>query len=149
MVCLSEADIEPETSEMPDEGDWTAAQRATLMNVVTFGALYLIRSPGNVGMSFHAEVSIMHGIESPYQTPEEQRRAKTVVPPAATWILLAGEKIYELCKNGDTQQGRGYSLERWALWKRDFGEIATNRGLTDDIKHIASQAAFQMEKIDG
>lgn len=65
VVCLSEADIEPETPEMPDEGDWTEAQRATLMNVVTFGALYLVRGESNIDMSFHAEVSIMHGIESP------------------------------------------------------------------------------------
>ena len=28
-------------------------------------------------------------------------------------------------------------------------EIATNKGLTDDIKHIASQAAVKMEKIEG
>jgi len=148
-VCLSEADIEPETPEMPDEGDWTDAQRATLMNVVTFGALYLVRGHTSIGMSSRAEFSIMDGIELPYQTPEQQRRAKTLVPPAAEWILLAGEKIYELCKDGRDQQGRGYSLYRWALWKRGFVEIAANKGLTDDVKHIASQTAFKMEKIEG
>lgn len=148
-MCLSEADIEPETTEIPDEGDWTEAQRATLMKVVTFGALYLVRGYSDIGMSFHAEVSIMHGVESPYQTPEQQRRAKILVPPAAQWIHLAGEKIYELCKHGRDQQGRGYSLYRWALWKRHFVEIATNKGLTDDVKHIASQAAVKMEKIEG
>lgn len=100
-------------------------------------------------MSSRADVSIMDGVESPYQTPEQQRRAKTLVPPAAKWILLAGEKTYGLRKNGRAQQGRGYSLCRWSLWKRDFAEIATNNGLTDDVKHVASQAALKMEKIEG
>jgi len=58
--------------------------------------------------------------------------------PLLTGFFSTGEKIYELCKHGRDQQGRGYSLYRWALWKRDFVEIATNKGLTDDVKHIAS-----------
>ena len=103
-------------------------------------------------MAFHAEVGLMHGVEEPYQTPEEQRRAPTNVPPAATWILLAGEKIYELCKANlyrKDDQGRGYSLDRWALWKKRFGEIANIQGLTDGVKDIASKAASEIKRIEG
>lgn len=137
--------------EMPDEGDWTDAQRAALMSVTKFGALYLAHGTQQIGMAFHAEVGLMHGVEEPYQTPEEQRRAPTNVPPAATWILLAGEKIYELCKANlyrKDDQGRGYSLDRWALWKKRFGEIANVRGLTDGVKDIASKAASEMKRIE-
>ncbi|KAL8990078.1 MAG: hypothetical protein Q9177_001186 [Variospora cf. flavescens] len=141
-------DIEPESPEMPDEGDWTAAQRATLMNVVTFGALYLVHGRTNIGMSSRAEVSMMHGLETSYRSPEQRRRAKTLVPPAATWILLAGKKIYELCKSGVPQRGRGYSLERWDLWKEDLFAIAGNTGLTVDVNHIAIQAAAKMGKVE-
>ena len=145
---LRASDIEPETSEMPDEGDWTDAQKATLWNVITFSALYLDHGRKDIGMSFHAEVSLMEGIEVPYQTPEQQRRAATVVPPAATWILLAGEKVYELCKSGKDDKGRGFSMGRWALWKEKFGEIATNQELGDDVRDIASKAVGEMEKIE-
>ena len=137
---------------MPDEGDWTDYQRATLLNVTTFAALFLAHGRQSIGMPFHAEVSLMEGIEEPYQTPQQQRRAATNVPPAATWILLAGEKIYELCTKDydrDDDQGRGYSLERWALWKKRFRETAENQALTDAFKDIASRAASEMERIAG
>ena len=133
---------------MPDEGDWTDAQKATLLNVTNFSALYLDHGQKDIGMSFHAEVSLMEGIEVPYQTPEQQRRAATVVPPAATWILLAGEKIYDLCKSGKDDKGRGFSLRRWALWKAKFGEIATNQGLEDNVRDIASKTACEMGRIE-
>lgn len=152
MVCLQTTDIEPESSEMPDEGDWTDAQRATLMSITTFGALYLAHGRQPIYMSFHAEVSLMEGVEGPYQMPEEQRRAPTNVPPVATWILLAGDKIYELCRNNvdrKDDQGRGYSLGRWALWKKRFGEIANSQGLTDGVKETASKAASEMNRIEG
>lgn len=152
LACLHRTDIEPESSEMPDEGDWTDAQRAKLMSVTTFGALYLAHGRQPIYMSFHAEVGLMEGVEVPYQTPEQQRRAPTNVPPAATWILLAGEKIYELCQNSHDRkddQGRGYSLERWALWKRRFGEIANIQALTAGVKDIASKAVVEMNRIEG
>ena len=152
MTSSYQADIEPETSEMPDEGDWTDSQMATLLNVTTFGALHLAYGRLSMGLPFHAEVSLMEGIEVPYQTPEQQRRAITNVPPAATWVLLAGEKMYELCTNDykrEDDRGRGYSLWRWALWKKRFREIAENRELTDVVKDIASKAASEMERIGG
>ena len=133
---------------MPDEGEWTDEQKAKLMNVITFSALYLTHGQKDIGMSFHAEMSLVEAIEVPYQNVEQQRRAATVVPPAATWILLAGVKIHELCKSGKDDKSRGYSMGRWALWKEKFGEIATNRELGDDVRNIASKAAGEMERIE-
>ena len=150
---------------MDDEGDWDA-QAVPLLNATTFGAMYFAHGRQQIGMSFHAEVSLMHGIEVPYQTPEQHRRAMMYVPPAATWILLAGEEIYGLCKNDhDRQDGapgstfdtdewlwgksRGYSLGRWAFWKKRFSEIATTRDLKDGVKEIAEKAAAKMEMIEG
>lgn len=91
--------------------------------------MYLARGKQPVGMLFHAGISLMQGIEVHCQTPDQQRRAATYVPPAATWILLAGERIYELCKSDSNRRGgapgstpdgdqwlwgkgRGYSLGR-------------------------------------
>ena len=133
---------------MPDEGDWTDAQRATLLNVITFSALYLTHGQKDIGMSFHAEVSLMEGIEVLYQTPEQQRRAATVVPPAATWIFFAGGKIYEICTRGKDDKGRGFSMGRWALWKEKFDEIAANQELGDNVRNVASKAAAEMERIE-
>lgn len=134
---------------MPDEGDWTDAQKATLLNVITLSALYLAHGQQDIGMAFHVEVSLMEGIETLYETPEQQRRATTVVPPVATCIILAGEKIYDLSKTGknDNGKGRGFNLGRWALWKTKFDEIAANQGLSESVRNIAAKAAFKMERI--
>ena len=102
----------------------------------------------------------------PCQTLEQQRRAVMFMPPAATWVLVAGKSIYELCKvdhncragapgstpNNDEWmwgKGRGYSLGRWRLWKTRFSEIATAQGLKDSVKQIAARASSGMDRVEG
>ena len=103
---------------------------------------------------------------SPCQTLEQHQRAAMYVPPAATWVLFAGQSIYELCKiNHDRRdgapgstlygdgwlwgKGRGYSLGRWGFWKKRFGEIATTKELKDSVRDIAARAASKMEEMGG
>ena len=128
--------------------------------------MYLARGKQPIGMPFHAEISLIYALEVPCQTPEQHRRAATSVPRAATWILLAGDPIYKLCKDDyhrkdgapgampDNDEwlwgkGRGYSLERWTWWKKRFGEIAMIPELEDDVKDRAARAASEMETIEG
>ena len=149
---------------MEEEGDLDA-QAVPLLNAITFGAIYLAIGRQSIGMPFHAENSLIQGIEVPCQTLAQQRRAEMYVPPAATWVLLAGERIYELCKvdherkdgvPGSTPdneewlwgKGTGYSLGRWAFWKNRFSEIETTQKLKDSVKDIAARAAFEMGKIE-
>ena len=87
------------------------------------------------------------------------------VPLAATWVLLAGHRIYELCKTDHDRKdgapgsvhydnewlwgkGRGYSLDRWAFWKKRFNEISRTQGCDDKVKDIAAKAASEMEKVE-
>lgn len=147
------------------EGNWDD-QAMPLLNATTFGAMYFARGrQPSIGMSFHAEVSLMQGIEVPYQMPNQQRLAAMYIPPAATWILLAGERIYELCKSdhgrkdgapGSTPneeewlwgKGRGFSLGRWALWKERFDEIARTQGLQNGVKELSARANSEMGKLE-
>ena len=146
-------------------GDWDA-QAVPLLNATIFGATYLTRGKTHVGMPSHAEFSLMQGIEVPCRSLEQQRRAVMYVPPASTWILIAGETIHKLCEadydfidNGPGStpdndewlwgKSRGYNLGRWSFWKRRFGEIAATEGLKDDVKDFAARAASEMEKIAG
>lgn len=155
-------DIEP-IDEMEKEDDWDA-QAVPLLNATTFGAIYLALGRQPIGMAFHAEVSLMQGIEVPCQSPEQRRRAAMYVSPAATWVLFAGEAIYQLCKSdhdrkdgapGSTPdddewlwgKGRGYSVGRWAFWKKRFEEIARTEELKDSVRDIAARAASQMKEI--
>ena len=160
---MCETDIEP-LDEL-DENQWDA-QAEALLNATTFGAMYLVIGKQDIGMAFHAEISLMQGIEVPCQTPEQQQRALISVPPAATWVLIAGNNIYELCKIDHNRQddapgstpigdewlwgkGRGYSLGRWGLWKSRFSEIATAQGLNDSVKEISARARSEMDRVEG
>lgn len=146
-------------------GNWDD-QAVPLLNATTFGAMYLARGKQPIGMALHAEACFMQSIEVPCQTPEQQGRAAMDVPHAGTWVLLAGQSIHELCKSdyyrkdgapgstwaGDEWlwgKGRGYSLGRWAFWKKRFSEIATTQGLKDGVKDIAARAASEMGTIEG
>ena len=118
--------------------------------------MYLPRGLHPVGMDLHAESSFIDGVEEPYETPEQKRRrACIVVPPAATRVFTAGEKIYELCKSNHNrrevsgQYGRGYSLGRWSVWKSRFGSIAAAEGFGVGVCDIVQQAAGKMDGIDG
>lgn len=91
------------------------------------------------------------------------------MPPAATWILIAGSQIHALCKADHDRKdgapgvtpyhdewlwgkGRGYSSERWAFWKKRFGEIAETEGeggkLGEGVRNVAATAAEKMGEID-
>lgn len=133
---------------MPDAGDWTDTQRQTLMNVVTFGALYLAHGEKDIGMSFHAKICLVDGPEERYRTPMEIRRAETNVPPAAVWILDAGEKIYELCTHGKLYIDGDCSLGRWTFWKKGFHDIAQNPILPYEVRDIADQAVMRMQELE-
>lgn len=162
-VDFFDAEIDPEAA-LDDQEEWNS-QAVPLMNATSFGARYLVEGRQPIGMSWHAEISLMQGIEVPCQTSEQQRRAALYVPPAATWMTLGGGKIHDLCKidqdrkdgaagstwEGDEWlwgKGRGYSMERWAFWKLRFNELASAPGLMDNIKDPAKKAAERMSQIE-
>lgn len=116
-------------------------------------------------MPYHALFGITSGVEEGYRTPEEYRNGAIFIPSAATWFLIAGKKIYELCKSnhrrkdglryffGEKQdhewrEDSGYCLERWAFWRKRFGEIKMTQGLRDDVKDIAGRAFIKMGEVE-
>ncbi len=125
--------------------------------------MYLSRVPNMTGMSLYAETCLSEAVEGPYETPEPRYRAAMYVPPAATWILLAGETLYQFCKDdykrkdgapGDGRDwllwnGRGFSLKRWAFWKKRFYDVAATEELDSSVRDYARRAADHMGRIEG
>lgn len=144
------------------EADAWLAQATPFLNATSFAATYLSRVPSMTGMSLYAELCLMEALEGPYETPEPRYRMAMYVPPAATWILLAGRRLYQLCKD-DYQRndgpsagggerlwwnGRGFSLKRWAFWKQRFCDITATEGLKGSIGDYARRAADEMGRIE-
>jgi hypothetical protein len=83
---------------------------------------------------------------------------------AAVWIFATGKQVYEREEDltpkkknqgnpgvgGPLWQGRAeFSKQRWALWKKRFGELAEMEGLTEEVRGVAKEAAEVMDGIDG
>ncbi len=90
-------------------------------------------------------------------------RQDIYVPLAAIWIKCAGRMLYRrvLCRGHEEWEGnlakggnlwvgrRGFCRERWALWKRRFGEIAGFEQPTKVTRELARKAKEMMEVIEG
>ena len=139
LICMPGCDPDETGYEDPSE---FYAQATPLLNATTFAAMYLNR--GATSMSFFASMALTADVARPCVTSEDQRGTKIFVPPAATWILLAGECLYSLCQCNQRQ----LSLKNWLLWKQGFGELAANEALEEHVRDICRRAAMEMARIE-
>lgn len=87
----------------------------------------------------------------------------THVPAAAVWALVLGKKLYEReedltpanpnqgnpARGGDLWTGGPvFSKERWAFWKKRFGDVTGQEGISEEAKNFAKQAVEAMEKAE-
>jgi len=86
------------------------------------------------------------------------------LPAAAAWISIAGVQMYGWDEEfphgpkvgapgsgGPLWNGKhGFCKERWHLWSRRFGELASSDSdkITDDLRTIAKQAETRMAEIE-
>lgn len=97
-------------------------------------------------------------VEAAAPEDSELDTTDSYVPPATTWILYGGEKVWERSQAGlegtpSTRGGplwtgkRGYSVERWLFWKKRFCEVAAMDDLKSGTREMASKANEIMDKI--
>lgn len=119
-------------------------------------------------MCDYAQWELSEALEVPTDRIEQVRRTEMYVPAAAQWILLAGECIWRFCKeklgnDGEMVEPRwiggydggelmwigepGFKVERWAFWKKRFGEIGRLERVEEDDRRLAKEAEEAMEKI--
>ena len=134
-------------------------QVTPLMNSTTFAATLLVRSGLNIGMTFHATAALTRALEQD-DIEVDQQAAAMWVPPAATWITIAGGKLRQHCSgqlpsnvsraaSGSLWHGGNeFSLERWSFWKRRFQELAAATSSSEDVRTYATGAASHMAILD-
>jgi len=121
----------------------------------------MMRANGNPNVSFAASIAMYEGVDWPYDdTREVQEMWRMYVPPAGTWILIAGSKIRELCfmdqlpedDNGHSVRsqwgGRTYCSGRWMFWKRRFRELAEDPVIDVQCREYAKRAYEAMDCLD-
>jgi hypothetical protein len=121
----------------------------------------MIRANDKPKVSFPASIAMEEGLDKPYdETRELKEEWRMYVPPAATWVLIAGSKIHELClmdqlPEDDNQHsvrsrwgGRTYCQERWVFWKQRFQQLAEDTAIDARCQGYAKQAFEAMCKLD-
>ncbi|KAI5204342.1 hypothetical protein AUEXF2481DRAFT_27210 [Aureobasidium subglaciale EXF-2481] len=143
-----------------NDAEWHA-QAPQLLNITTFAATLMLRSDGCPDLSFFASIAMDEGVDLPYDSKRELHEEwRMYVPPAATWIMVAGSKIRELCFVDELPEaanrhsvrshwgGRTYCPARWRFWKQRFDELARDTSIDERCQDFATQAARAMERLD-
>ncbi|KAG9693694.1 hypothetical protein KCU95_g6347, partial [Aureobasidium melanogenum] len=137
------------------------AQAPQLLNITVFAATLMVRSDGNFDVSFPASIAMEMGVDRLYDNARQlQEEWRMYIPPAATWILIAGSKIRELCFMDELSEaanqhsirsqwgGRTYCPRRWEFWKRRFEQLAEDAAIDGPCQQYAEQAYDAMAKLD-
>ena len=139
----------------PDPCEWNDKEsKAKFMNVVTFGARCLAQAQiPALDMKFQASCNLSQGLEEPYQVHREHSHqcelhcAEVLVPPAATWLLFAGQNLYQLCMaNAKSGHTLNFTQQRWDEWKRKLCDISTDTKLDRSVCQLAFEAAKAMDQ---
>lgn len=102
--------------------------------------------------------------------PNDAHRPGTAVqkydaraPAAAVWVFALGKKLYRKeedltptspnqgnpAKGGKLWEGKpGFSKERWALWKKRFGEISQMEEVSEETRKVAAKAFDAMNEAE-
>jgi hypothetical protein len=173
-----------------DEDDEDYRQAPQLLNLTIFAATLMAVSGADrsIDLTSAADTAMHEGIDRPYPgsdticspareafwsgldpdliddhpKPEIREEWRRYVPAAATWILIAGEKIREYCfrnqlpehanqdepvvweKNGD----RMWCRASWMSWKQRFEQLAEGTEVDARCRDYAKKAYEVMDKLD-
>lgn len=136
------------------DGEWLT-QAAPFLNATLFAATCLRRVSSMVDLSRYAEACLQEAVEHSGAISRPREHAAMFGPPAAAWILIAGERIYQLCKENYKRENvangiehGGFSLERWAYWKQKFFEMAESEEMEDNARDYARKTGEAMGAVE-
>ena len=139
----------------PEERDDYLARIPLLINATRFAAKLLQKGIFAFALPLEATCCLKLGLEYSYNDElsdgPEADEFPLLIPAATTWLLFAGETIYEHCSSGDTSNGwdRGlWNLQRWDLWKRQLTSFAKREDFNEECRELAEQTVKKMAEIE-
>lgn len=145
--------------------DTFLAQGPRLLNGTKFAAGLLERGKCVAGLPMKAFNVLFQALEQNYDDTFGdamlQLERHILLPAAATWVLVAGQAIYNHCiDEGDAHLDTDaearkqwteldLSRQQWTNWKTRFGDLATSREMSAECRDFASRAVSRMTEIEG
>lgn len=107
----------------------------------------MIRANFDIGIVIYDAIEAMDtALVSGYEPENVKQEWRVFLPPAAIWILLAGQKMRELCLVG--YRNAAPAPERWNVWKEKFSTLATTEELDVNCRTLATKAVERMREIE-
>jgi len=145
---------------------WETSDRAqsiaNFVNINAFLARQQVTGLSCLNNSLQALWTFREALEYPGIERGNMFPLDFLLPGSAVWIEIAGEQLYLMEKEfpHGGNQGRpglggplwdgmyGFCGERWALWRRRFGELAEESDLEHELKDLSSRAEAKMKEIE-
>jgi hypothetical protein len=126
-----------------------------LLNATRFAATTVTEGDAVYGLLRQAAEMLKDGVDDPYDdTRAYSREWKVLLPPAATWLIIAGEVIYKSCIRGEDERSArkfedGYlRKDRWENWRAQLRVLAIREDLDDECRGFAAHAVERMAQIE-
>ncbi|KAH0032986.1 hypothetical protein KCU78_g2556, partial [Aureobasidium melanogenum] len=120
------------------------------LNSHTFAATWMQREKAS--SLFYADRAFDNILQPFDETREMADEWKMYIPPAAVWITISGEVLYDLCFKERTveesQVARRVSPQIWSQAKQRFAALAEQMDIDDHCRGLAREAAEEMERIE-
>lgn len=144
-----------------EEMDDYFARGQQVLNATGFAARLFERGLYASELHQEAALAIKDGIEQPFDEhnkTKSQEELRYLLPIAATWLLIAGKKIYSISlanslNDAEWSIGRredqwGWCKQRWELWHHRLQRLANSEDIDDACRDFASRAARKMADIE-
>lgn len=139
----------------PEEKEDYLAQIPRLVNATRFAAKLLQKGSFAIALPLEANCCLYLGLEHSYNRETVNRldvdESLLLIPAATTWLLFAGETIYEHCFGDDTSDGwdRGkWNPQRWEIWKKQLTSFVERKDFNDQCREFAGQTVKKMAEIE-
>lgn len=151
------AECNEASEHYPDEADEYFAQAPYFLNSSRFAATLL--EEGHevflLDLTGPADASLRQGVENPYDSTHEvvSREWKVLLPAAATWLLIAGKKVYQTCLDEDegsrrSTGRRNWSRQMWEDWKEMLQKLSDREDIDEESRSFAARAGKKMAEVE-
>jgi len=144
LTCKADLDLQSE-----DPYDEWHAQAPGKLAATIFTATLMVQSEDFRDLATYARIAFKEILE-PFDDREMADEWKMYIPPAAAWVRIGGDVLYDLCfkKTSEEKKFVMFTPESWRVWKDRFAALADDEDIDERCQGLSREAAEEMERIE-
>ncbi|KAH0287527.1 hypothetical protein M436DRAFT_57577 [Aureobasidium namibiae CBS 147.97] len=139
-------DLDLQSEDPYDE--WHAQAPGKLAATI-FTATLMVQSKDFRSLAIYACDALKEILE-PFDDREMADEWKMYIPPAAAWVGIGGEVLYDLCfkKTSEETEFARFTPESWGVWRDRFAALADDKEIDERCQGLSRTAAEEMKRIE-